>query len=53
MITEKQKEQFKQLSEQCRQVHIPVVREKTAELLCSLIQKKQPTEILEIGTLIT
>ena len=52
MITEQQKQQFKLLSQQCREVHIPVVREKTAELLCSLIQKHQPKNILEIGTAI-
>lgn len=50
MITEKQKKEFKLLSEQCREIHIPVVREKTAELLCSLVEESKPKNILEIGT---
>lgn len=50
MITEQQKQQFKLLYTQCREVHIPVVREQTADLLCSLIEKNQPKQILEIGT---
>ena len=50
MITQQQKQQFKKLYSQCREVHIPVVREKTAELLCSLVEKNQPNQILEIGT---
>lgn len=33
-------------------MYIPVVREKTAELLCDLIQKHKPKQILEIGTAI-
>ena len=52
MITESQKQQFKQLSEECRQMFIPVVREQTADLLCSLVEKHQPKQILEIGTAI-
>ncbi|MGN1222053.1 MAG: O-methyltransferase [Christensenellales bacterium] len=52
MITKQQKQQFKLLSQQCREQYIPVVREKTADLLCSLIEKNKPKEILEIGTAI-
>lgn len=33
-------------------MHIPVVREQTAQLLCQLIETKQPKNILEIGTAI-
>ena len=50
MITQKQKQQFKQLSKQCRDSFIPVVREQTAQLLCNLIAKHQPKKILEVGT---
>ena len=52
MITKQQKQQFKLLSQQCREQFIPVVREKTADLLCSLIAKNKPKQILEIGTAI-
>lgn len=52
MITKQQKQQFKLLSQQCREQYIPVVREKTADLLCSLIEKNKPKQILEIGTAI-
>lgn len=52
MITKQQKQQFKLLSQQCREQYIPVVREKTANLLCSLIEKNKPKQILEIGTAI-
>lgn len=52
MITESQKQEFKQLYNTCRENHIPVVRDKTAEILCKLIKDKKPSNILEIGTAI-
>lgn len=50
MITEKQKQEFKQFSAHCRENHIPVVREQTANLLCETIKKEKSKNILEIGT---
>ena len=50
MMTEKQKEELLMFAKECREVHIPVVREKTANLLCEYIEKQKPQKILEIGT---
>lgn len=50
MITNIQKTELLEFARECREVHIPVVRESTAKLLCEYIQKLQPKKILEIGT---
>lgn len=50
MIAENIKKEFEKEREICRENHIPVVREKTAELLCELAGKQNVKEILEIGT---
>ena len=47
MINKQQKQQFKLLSQQCREQYIPVVREKTADLLCSLIEKNSNKKLNE------
>ena len=50
MITDKQKKELLAFAKECREVHIPVVRENTANLLCEYVEKIQPQKILEIGT---
>ena len=52
MITKVQQEEFNKMFDDCRKVHIPVVREKTAKLLCELVEKINPKQILEVGTAI-
>ena len=42
--------EFLQFASECREKYIPVIREESAKLLCSIIEKKQPKKILEIGT---
>ena len=50
MINEKEWEEFKIFSKDCREKHIPVIRDDSAKLLCEYVQKYQPKKILEIGT---
>ena len=50
MVNEKLKTEFEKIYQECRQNHIPVVRDQTAKLLCEMIAKKTPAKILEIGT---
>lgn len=50
MITDKQKNELLEFAKECREVHIPVVRENTAKLLCEYVEKQKPAKILEIGT---
>lgn len=50
MITEKQKKEFLEFSKECREIHIPVVRENTAKMLCEYVESLTPAKILEIGT---
>ncbi len=50
MITEKQQQEFLDFFTQCRQNYIPVVRPQTAHILCDLVAKQNPKNILELGT---
>lgn len=43
-------QQFLDFAKECRENHIPVVREQTAKLLCEIVASKVPKQILEIGT---
>ena len=50
MISEQLWQQFDLFFDECREKHIPVVRKQTAKLLCELIEKNKPQNILELGT---
>ena len=50
MITEQQYNEFLEFAKECRENHIPVVREQTAKILCGLIEEHKPQNILELGT---
>lgn len=50
MISKIDWQEFEKFSFECREKYIPVVREQTAKLLCDLVQKNAPQNILELGT---
>lgn len=50
MIPNDLKNELLAFAKECREKHIPVVREKTAEILCKLIENQCPKNVLELGT---
>ncbi len=44
------KEELERLRQEALRQHIPVMRPRTASILCEELQRKKPKEILEIGT---
>lgn len=50
MITKINWQEFDKFFDECREKHIPVVRKQTAKLLCDMVQKNSPQNILELGT---
>lgn len=50
MISNELKTELLAFAKNCRENHIPVLREKTASILCGIIKDYEPKTILELGT---